>query len=339
MNKKVLTLCAGMLLASAVGTAGAQTTPNYVKYTQQGDVATIIKQGQSFQLATGDEYGQVVALTRTTVNGKYQYALKLVRPVEGAYVNLAETLWDITYTENEEGGPSFTFVSAAYGIPLSFSPEKANAGGFINEYPGSESLWKWMASTSVTGSNTFAPKELINNYSEKLDSAIVLVSQANDNVVAKRYKTSAGIPSDALKLQPVVAQSVVLGADDLNSMFMTQSADSKFKLTFNDDVQGSEIGNLWTSGLLKAVPAQWKSKSAYKIEGSEEATYYTADEAAAAANGYAAAQHVNTAEYAQELINGVTEENTAEIVAALLNKLQTLPLVRTSLLLKLLHWK
>ncbi len=322
MNKKVLTLCAGMLLASAVGTVGAQTsTPNFVKYTDRGEVARVIKQGQSFQLATGDEYGQVVALTRTSVNGKYQYELKLVRPAEGAYANLAETLWDITYTENEEGGPSFTFVSAAYGIPLAFSPEKVNAGGFINEYPGTESLWKWMASTSVTGSNTFAPKELINNYSEKLDSAIVLVSQPNGNVVAKRYKTSEGLPtSGVLKLQPVVAHEVVLGVDDLNSMFMTQSADSKFKLTFNDDVQGSEIGNLWTSGLLKAVPALEKSKSAYKIEGSEEATYYTADEAEAAANGYAAAQHVNTAEYAQELINGVTEENTAEIVAAFIKQ-------------------
>ena len=314
MNKKVLTLCAGFLLAGAVGTVNAQTTPNFVKYTEKGTVATNIKQGQSFQLATGDEDGTVLALTRTTVNGQYEYELALVRPVAGAYRNLAETLWDITYTENEEGGPSFTFVSAAYGIPLSFSPKNVNAGGLINEYPGTDGLWKWMSSTSVTGSNSFAPKALINNYSEKLDSAIVLVSLPNSGVAARRYKTSAGVPNDALKLQPVVAHKVVLGVDDLNSMFMTQSHDKKFKLTFNDDVQGSEIGNLWTKGLLKAVPAIEKSTSAYMIQGSEEATYYTADEAKAAANGYTAAQHVNTAEYAQGLINGVTNETVADFI-------------------------
>ena len=314
MNKKVLTLCVSALLAGAVGTANAQTTPHFVKYTEKGTVATNIKQGQSFQLATGDEDGTVLALTRTTVNGQYEYELALVRPVAGAYANLAETLWDITYTENEEGGPSFTFVSAAYGIPLSFSPKNANAGGLINEYPGTDGLWKWMSSTSVTGSNSFTPKALINNYSEKLDSAIVLVSLPNSGVAARRYKTSAGVPNDALKLQPVVAHKVVLGVDDLNSMFMTQSHDKKFKLTFNDDVQGSEIGNLWTKGLLKAVPAIAKSTSAYMIQGSEEATYYTADEAKAAANGYAAAKHVNTAEYAQGLINGVTNETVADFI-------------------------
>ena len=314
MNKKVLTLCVSALLAGAVGTANAQTTPNFVKYTEKGTVATNIKQGQSFQLATGDEDGTVLALTRTTVNGQYKYNLSLVRPVEGAYRNLAETLWDITYTENEEGGPSFTFVSAAYGIPLSFSPKNANAGGLINEYPGTDGLWKWMSSTSVTGNNSFAPRALINNYSEKLDSAIVLVSLPNSGVAARRYKTSAGVPSDALKLQPVVASKVVLSVDDLNSMFMTQSHDKKFKLTFNDDVQGSEIGNLWTKGLLKAVPAIAKSTSAYMIQGSEKATYYTADEAKAAANGYAAAQHVNTAAYAQELVNSVSKKNDVDAV-------------------------
>ena len=265
-------------------------------------------------MATGDEDGTVLALTRTTVNGQYEYELALVRPVAGAYANLAETLWDITYTENEEGGPSFTFISAAYGIPLSFSPKNANAGGLINEYPGTDGLWKWMSSTSVTGNNSFTPQALINNYSEKLDSAIVLVSLPNSGVAARRYKTSAGVPNDALKLQPVVASEVVLGVDDLNSMFMTQSHDKKFKLTFNDDVQGSEIGNLWTKGLLKAVPAIAKSTSAYMIQGSEEATYYTADEAKAAANGYVAAQHVNTAEYAQGLINGVTNETVADFI-------------------------
>ena len=314
MNKKVLTLCVSALLAGAVGTANAQTTPHFVKYTEQGTVATNIKQGQSFQLATGDEDGTVLALTRTTVNGQYEYELALVRPVAGAYANLAETLWDITYTENEEGGPSFTFISAAYGIPLSFSPKNANAGGLINEYPGTDGLWKWMSSTSVTGNNSFVPQALINNYSEKLDSAIVLVSLPNSGVAARRYKTSAGVPNDALKLQPVVAHKVVLGVDDLNSMFMTQSHDKKFKLTFNDDVQGSEIGNLWTKGLLKAEKPFENSPSAWKTEGFEAETPYSEEEIMAAANGYEAAKRVNTAEYAQKLINGVTSETVADFI-------------------------
>ena len=315
MNKKFSTLVASILLASSIGTVNA-ATPEFVKFKDAGTVATSVKQGAAFQLANGD--GQVLALVRTGEVYNYKYELKMV--AAGSNANLAETLWKITYQENKEGGPSFTFVSAAYGIPLSFTPRNVDANGVISEYPGTDGLWKWLPSLNVTGANEFAPTALINNYSAKLDSAVVLATSAG-KVVAQRYKTSGGVPSNALNLQPIVAASVVLGADDLNSMLMTQDADSKFKLTFNDDVKGSEIGNLWTKGLLKAEPAIYNSPVVYSIEGAADATYYSADEATAAAAGYAAAQAINTATYAQGLINDVVVDDAvsafkAEVAAA-----------------------
>ena len=311
MNKKFSTLVASILLASSIGTVNA-ATPEFVKFKDAGTVATSVKQGAAFQLANGD--GQVLALVRTGEVYNYKYELKMV--AAGSNANLAETLWKITYQENKEGGPSFTFVSAAYGIPLSFTPKNVDKNGIISEYPGTDGLWKWLPSLNVTGTNTFAPTALINNYSAKLDSAVVLATSAG-KVVAKRYKTSAGVPTEALNLQPIVAASVVLGADDLNSMLMTQGADSKFKLTFNDDVKGSEIGNLWTKGMLKAEPAIANSTSMFAP--AEDAIYYSEAEAAAAAAGYAAVADWDNADYAKELINGVENANVSAFITEVAN--------------------
>ena len=311
MNKKFSTLVASILLASSIGTVNA-ADPVFVKFENTGTVATSVKQGAAFQLA--GENNQVLALVRTGEVYNYKYELKMV--AAGSNANLAETLWKITYQENKEGGPSFTFVSAAYGIPLSFTPRNVDANGVISEYPGTDGLWKWLPSLNVTGANEFAPTALINNYSAKLDSAVVLATSAG-KVVAQRYKTSGGVPSNALNLQPIVAASVVLGADDLNSMLMTQDADSKFKLTFNDDVKGSEIGNLWTKGMLKAEPAIANSTSMFAP--AEDAVYYSEAEAAAAAAGYAAVADWDNADYAKELINGVENANVSAFITEVAN--------------------
>ena len=311
MNKKFSTLVASILLASSIGTVNA-ATPEFVKFKDAGTVATSVKQGAAFQLANGD--GQVLALVRTGAAYNYQYELKMVATNSNA--NLAETLWKITYQENKEGGPSFTFVSAAYGIPLSFTPKNVDKNGIISEYPGTDGLWKWLPSLNVTDNNTFAPTALINNYSAKLDSAVVLAT-SDGKVVAQRYKTSGGVPSNALNLQPIIAASVVLGADDLNSMLMTQGADSKFKLTFNDDVKGSEIGNLWTKGMLKAEPAIANSTSMFAP--AEDAIYYSEAEATAAAAGYAAVAGWDNADYAKGLINGVENATVSAFITEVAN--------------------
>ena len=311
MNKKFSTLVASILLASSIGTGNA-AAPEFVKFKDAGTVATSVKQGAAFQLA--GENDQVLALVRTGKAYEYKYELKMV--AAGGDVNLAETLWKITYQENKEGGPSFTFVSAAYGIPLSFTPKNVDDKDVIKEYPGTDGLWKWLPSLTTDKSAGFDAAKLINNYSAKLDSAVVL-AQVDGKVVAKRYKTSADVPTEALNLQPIVAASVVLGADDLNSMMMTQGADSKFKLTFNDDVKGSEIGNLWTKGMLKAEPAIAYSTSMYAP--AEDAVYYSEAEAAAAAAGYAAVADWDNADYAKELINGVENAAVSAFISEVAN--------------------
>ncbi|MCF2660358.1 hypothetical protein JQM83_14350 [Parabacteroides distasonis] len=284
MNKKFSTLVAGLLLAGAVGTANA-ATPSYVKYTKKGDQATTVQQRGAYQLT--DQYGRVLSLRRVQTNGQYEYSLQMVSADDG--VNLAETLWNITYSENKEGGPSFTFVSAPYGIPLSFTPKNIGTRDIIREYPGSAAVWKWQKSTSVTGSNSFEKLPLVNNYSAALDSAIVVIEDVDGHVAAKRYKTSDGMNSFAssvLNLVPTQVASVVLGADDLNSMMMTQEI-SKFKLTFNGEPQNAANGNIWTSQKYQAVPAIANSTHMYKPATT---TGYNANQKMAAEAAWKAAQ-------------------------------------------------
>ena len=65
MNKKVLTLCAGFLLASAVGTASAQS---YAKYTADPTPAEKVTSTNYYQLSNGNN--QVLAMV-PNASGNY----------------------------------------------------------------------------------------------------------------------------------------------------------------------------------------------------------------------------------------------------------------------------
>ena len=299
MNKKFSTLMASLLLASAfsVGNAAA----NYVKFTENGTNATAIKQGAAYQLKSEDN--QVLALVRTGAAYNYSYTLKLVSKDDAT--KLAETLWKVSYQENKEGGPSFTFVSAAYGIPLSFTPNK---DGVNETFPGTESLWKWLPSVKEINGGSVVK----NYYKSQVDSVLVL-KESDGKIVANRQKASS---TEGLKFQAVEAASVVLGADDLNSMMMTQAV-GKFKLTFNNEPLNPENGNIWTSGLLKAEPVSQYSPSMFAAGA--DPVYYSADEVRAVNAAIAAVNALNTAAKAKAQVNAATVTNTnfqAAIVAA-----------------------
>ena len=125
MNKKVLTLCVSALLAGTISSVDA-FAQKYSMFTQPGTTAnSFLKQGTAFQLADND--GRVLAIERTGSAYNYHYELKMVSV--DASAELAETLWKVTYQENKEGGSSFTFTSAAYGIPLSFTERDVRLSG------------------------------------------------------------------------------------------------------------------------------------------------------------------------------------------------------------------
>ena len=246
MNKKVLTLCVSALLAGTISSVDA-FAQKYSMFTQPGTTAnSFLKQGTAFQLADND--GRVLAIERTGSAYNYHYELKMVSV--DASAELAETLWKVTYQENKEGGSSFTFTSAAYGIPLSFNPQKVDDNDVISDFPGTDGVWKWQTSLSKDN-GVFPIAELINNYSEKLDSAIIL-REVNGKVIAQRYKTSGTKPT-GLQLKPSIAAPAVLTVDDLNSMFMTKDPSGKVKLSFTRE--STLTDNLWENE-YKAINAK-----------------------------------------------------------------------------------
>ena len=254
MNKKFSTLVAGLLLASSVGIAGvsAQTVaPTYTKFTQAGDAAKSLRMRGAYQLTNADG---TQALAMISTDGGKTFVLKMVSTADATKANLAETLWKIEGSDNVEGGPSFTFVSAAYDIPLSFNPAKADKDGLANatEFPGTNSVWKWQPQVEATSTNPFEVKVLKDNFNFP-DSAMVLAAKAG-KVGAVKYATKNGVPTEAVALMPKVVKEVVLTADDLNSMLMTQDwKTGLLNLGFDKNVS-ENAKNLWTND-YKAVKA------------------------------------------------------------------------------------
>ena len=254
MNKKFSTLVAGILLASSVGIAGvsAQTvTPVYSKFTKAGSVANSLRMKGAYQL-TNAEGTQALAMIST--DGGKTFVLKMVSTTDATKANLAETLWKIESSDNVEGGPSFTFVSAAYDIPLSFNPAKADKDGLANatEFPGTNSVWKWQPQIEATSANPFEVEVLKDNFSYP-DSAMVLAAKSG-KVGAVKYATKNGVPAEAVALMPKVVSAATLTADDLNSMLMTQDWQTGLlSLGFDKNVS-ENAKNLWTND-YKAVKA------------------------------------------------------------------------------------
>ena len=254
MNKKFSTLVAGILLASSVGIAGvsAQTvTPVYSKFTAAGSVANSLRMKGAYQL-TNAEGTQALAMIST--DGGKTFVLKMVSTTDATKANLAETLWKIEGSDNVEGGPSFTFVSAAYDIPLSFNPAKADKDGLANatEFPGTNSVWKWQPQIEASSANPFEVEVLKDNFSYP-DSAMVLAAKSG-KVGAVKYATKNGVPAEAVALMPKVVSAATLTADDLNSMLMTQDWQTGLlNLGFDKNVS-ENAKNLWTND-YKAVKA------------------------------------------------------------------------------------
>ncbi|WP_289007523.1 DUF6383 domain-containing protein [uncultured Parabacteroides sp.] len=276
MNKKFSTLVAGLLLASSVGTVGA-VTPDYSKFTAAGTLATNLKQNGAFQLA--DSEGNVLAMVKEA-DGKL--VLKMVAANTGA--NLAETLWTIRWTTYDDTVKKyyFTFESAAYHMPLSFSTENAGNGDLTSEinyeFPGKIGTWEWQEGIEGEGINGEAALK----YRFANPDSVMTLAVNNGEVGAIKYAQSKGDGGKALTLKPMVVQGTVLTADDLNSTMLSNTKAGKFRLGFFGDVVGSKIGNMWTANDLIAEPVVAYSTSMYKKGDVPAEDTYNANQKAAA---------------------------------------------------------
>ena len=241
MNKKFSTLVAGLLLAASFGTVDAQYTMYGAGQTSGTVVKTLKKEG-AFQLSDGS--GKVLAMVKDATG---KYSLKMVS-ADGT-VKLAETLWTIRWTTSSDTNKKyyFTFQSAAYNMPLSFSTENAGKGSLsaaVNyEFPGKIATWEWQ--DGIESNAGFSTAVDLKYRFNNPDSVMTLATNSNDLVGVIKYAQKEGT-SAALKLQPKALDGVILSAADLNSKMLTQNVSELLKLTFNADVTKGST-NLWTS--------------------------------------------------------------------------------------------
>ena len=302
MNKKFSTLVAGLLLAGAVGTVNAQTTV----FDQQGTRCSKIVEGRSYHL--GLNGGQTV-LVMEKVGSNYQLKMVDVRTMDEKTDPLNSSLWKVSYTKQVDGKYYFTFINAAYNIPLSFSTNKASKNQLTGatEFPGNVAEWEWQEGIEEAG---LAEKPLVHRFSNP-DSMMVVAEKAGQ-IGAVKYAIKNGLGDvNVLALRPYEAAPVVLTAEDLNTTFQTKASD-KFKLFFNPDVKGENMGNLWTAGLLKAEPAQWESPVTQVYEGGSRGEAYTEDHELAAKEAINAANYMNSGAFAQEIVGDVKINTAAQ---------------------------
>ncbi|HJA89083.1 MAG TPA: hypothetical protein H9778_10405 [Candidatus Parabacteroides intestinavium] len=261
MNKKVLTLCAGFLLAGSLNTVSAQTWAEDVSKASAPafwETVDKVTDGRAYQLSDGRHV--LVMEKFRTGEGVTNYRLKLVPYYQA---DLGESLWFVEQVKsNNENGVAFKFVNLAYNLPLSFDPAKAQdylKGNFTGSLlGGNAAAWSWMRSES--GSNLAiarTPEAYITT-----DSVMTMIPLADGSVAAVKYATKdvQSKVSD-LRIKPVVAGPVWLNRHDLNSMLQTNDElRDKFELTFE---QGTTSANLWDETPYRAVNPVGKNTLSY----------------------------------------------------------------------------
>ena len=322
MNKKFSTLVACLLAATSVGTVSAQdfATPGATIPTK------IVVPGKYYQLGAtagvagtpGNAAANVLVMEETTP-GQYKLVVRAIGSTK-----LPNSLWKVVVKQNNEGALSYQFVNVATNMPLSLNsataakpadptvqnPAFATPSGDALLVGGDINTWKWQPAVTTTAAS-FNCMEMYSAFGAKLDSAVTLVGTAAiaDGVQIGAAKYALGNKATAFTnqvwLAPFEAGSVVLTADDLNSMLWTQkyNADaSKVKFTFDKDVENNVKTNFFTSQSYKAVPAV----------GFPAETPLATTPGVAVANGDIAA--LKTAEVA--LFDAVANENLAKATDA-----------------------
>ena len=269
MNKKVLTLCAGFLLAGAVGTVNAQTWAHQVSKSAAPSLEAVeqVTDNRAYQLSNGHD---VLVMQRvSTGDNAYHYQLAFVPYYEA---NVGESLWFVQQVKsNNENGIAFQFVNLAYNLPISFDPAQAQdfkAGNFTASNLGGNAVaWSWMRSEAGRDLQIARTPEAYIT----ADSVMTMIPTADGKVAAVKYATKEVQGKvDDLRIKPFVAGAIWLNKFDLNTMMQTQQGtDYKFQLKFE---KGTTTENLWDQKYYKAVdPVATNTLSYGEVADAEKA--------------------------------------------------------------------
>ena len=263
MNKKFSTLMAGLLLATAFGTASAQSIPsslgNFAKYATvpAEEVIDMEKGYVQLAVATPGSDGKVLSM-EAAAGGKYNLVVKTITSTTKAEIR--NTLWKVVATEVGISGYTYQFQNVGTGEFLGFNTDEAvkatdatapsltltAAGTAV----GSEIVsWTWQATPAKEIAASDAAQTYFTNadlkgltavFSKDSTLALGLSAALADGSVVSAYKYSnkkaAATGATAITFYPVAPAAFILGADDLNSMLWTQNPQaesSKLKLVFN----------------------------------------------------------------------------------------------------------
>ena len=240
MNKKVLTLCAGALLSSmAAGAVSAAHT--HFEYrrplvTAQVALAPAVSQIDTtkwYQLRVpmtnlpGKATGMLIQ-TRDPQTGKVY-----LRVVPQSQVPLLPSLWKIVYTPNADGvsGGHWTFINKETNLELSFdhtfaatkdTPSVTHDNAVVESC---NTTWEWYNTNEQT-----SPFDYVAPYaytdSEKAGEEVMCMRVTDRGLVYSYVGTHKEIIDNdevanlgsVLKMQPVLAEDIVLTPSDFNSM-------------------------------------------------------------------------------------------------------------------------
>ena len=275
MNKKVLTLCAGVLLSGMTAGTALAHTPEY-RNTQVRSGA--IASASTISHIQADKWYQL-RTTITTLNGDVDAILVHVRDTQTGKVylqavpqdaaTLLNSLWRIKYTnEDGVGGGKFVFVNKETGLELSFDHTWSSSIDGVAYYAENgvqeacNTEWEWYATDKITSPDVFE-KVAPYAYTDAGNNQVMFMrADANgyiysfvgaaDKVLTGSNQTVSN-SFNPISIQPVEASSIILNPYAFNSMIdfnkasMAQHGEFKFYKP-NGDLLNPELQDKLVNG-------------------------------------------------------------------------------------------
>ena len=284
MNKKVLTLCAGVLLSGmTVGTALAHTPEYRNTQVRSGAIASAstinhIQADKWYQLRTSistvnGEVPAILVHVRDTQTGKVY-----LKAVSQDAATLLNSLWRIQYTnEDGVGGGKYTFVNKETGLELSFDHSwgvlDASGQTSVAEFNGVQEAcnmtWEWYNNNKQTLDFWYvAPYAYTDSgngevlYMKEKDGFVYACVGSSEDVLDDRNVRAS---LNALAIQPVVAESITLNPYAFNSMIdfnktsMAQQAEFRFYKP-NGDLLNPELQDKLVNGGVMGAGQEYKAE-------------------------------------------------------------------------------
>ena len=284
MNKKVLTLCAGIMLASSVmASAAPESTNPYVPVNISdavvGNEVASLPEGNDGSLYHLVAAGYMANGGLTTFSDKKTLtldengtiALSSLASTTNGVIDAdnawASSLWCVNVTRPEANGqnPIFDFTNSLRGMMLSVSVEgykdwaksEKTTGGDANVYykesapisDGEISGWKFYPVYDGMSGSWY-----LGSYVEGSVMAVLAWDTESNGVVVKVVDnaTYADQVSGLLKFTLNKAVDKILTADQFNTILGTQDAKNGVQLTFVKDANHPDFPNLFSQSKIKA---------------------------------------------------------------------------------------